>query len=100
MAGMMVIARNSELKIARITLIAIAPTNSPAGPGIKAIGAKVSAVVIVEPRSGSASNRTLRETAAAGLSPSRNAFEVSSTMTIALSISKPNAIINPVTDIW
>jgi hypothetical protein len=34
----------NEAKIARITLVAIEPTNSPAGPGISAIGAKANAV--------------------------------------------------------
>ena len=43
-----------ELPIAKITLTAIEPTNSPAGPGIKAIGAKAKAVVTVDPSNGTA----------------------------------------------
>ena len=98
-AGMIVIAKKNELKIAMMTVIAIAPTNSPAGPGINAIGAKASAVVTVDPNSGQNKCNTLLETAVLGGKPERRCPEVSSTITIALSISKPSAMIRPVTDI-
>ena len=83
-----------------MTLIAIAPTNSPAGPGINAIGANDRQVVSVEPKSGPAKWLTLLPTASPGSAPSCIRSATSSTITIALSISKPRAMISPVTDIW
>ena len=95
----MVIASTNELLIAMITLIAIAPTNSPAGPGISAMGAKAK-----RRRDGRAEQRNgqMSHARAHRLRPAipRRSFSVtSSTITIALSISRPRAMIKPVTDI-
>ena len=72
MAGMMVMARKNELKMAMMTVIAIAPTNSPAGPGINAIGANANAVVSVDPNNGRNKCLTLVETATGGEIPWRS----------------------------
>ena len=92
-------ARKSELKSAKITLIAIVPTNSPTLPGIRAIGAKANVVVRVDPNSGTARWRTVRVIAAEGVIPWCRRSCTSSTMTMALSIKSPKAMIRPVTDI-
>jgi len=83
---MTVIAKNRLLKIAITTLVAIDPTNSPAGPGINAIGANANAVVSVDPNSGSARCLMLAETASLADLPFLILIVISSTMTIALSI--------------
>jgi hypothetical protein len=51
-AGRIVRASSSELDRARITVMPMAETNSPAGPGISTIGMKASTVVKVELVSG------------------------------------------------
>ena len=99
MAGTIVIANANELKIATMTLMAIEPTNSPAGPGIKAIGANANAVVSVEPSNGKNKWLTDLATAAVAFNPIRSFDETSSTTTIALSINSPSAMIRPVIDI-
>ena len=71
-AGTTVIARNSELNNARITLTAIVPTNSPTAPGMRASGMNASAVVTVEPSSGIARCRVLATMADFGFEPSRS----------------------------
>ena len=97
---MIVSARKNELPTARITLRAIGPTNSPAPPGMSAMGAKAMQVVSVEPNSGTARCRTAPDTASAAGAPPARRWRTSSTTTIALSISRPRAMIIPVTDIW
>ena len=86
--------------MASTTLIAMPPTNSPASPGISTMGMNARAVVRVEPPSGTARARTEPPTAASTESPLPSRVRTSSTMTIALSIIRPRAMISPVTDIW
>ena len=86
-AGVIVRARKKELPTARITLRAIGPTNSPAPPGMSAMGAKAMRVVSVEPNSGTARCRTAPDTASAADAPDTRRWRTSSTTTIALSMS-------------
>ena len=85
--------------MAKITLIAIVPTNSPGGPGKVAIGRKAIAVVNVEPSNGTAKCLIPATMEAERLFPASMRQRTSSTITIALSINKPKATIKPVTDI-
>ena len=63
-------------------------------------GAKAMHVVSVEPKSGTARCLTAADTASAAEAPRARRWRTSSTTTIALSMSRPRAMIIPVTDIW
>src|SRR6056297_1221052 len=99
-APVIVSAMTSDNTTANCTLIAIEPTNSPAGPGINEVGAKASTVVKVDPVSGIASRRVVSETALLADMPFATRPRISSQTTMALSINNPKAMINPVMDIW
>jgi hypothetical protein len=82
------------------TASAMEPTKSPAGPGSRIIGMKLSAVVAVEAKSGMVSRPTLSATARDRGAPPRRRRAISSVITMPASTSRPSATIMPVTLIW
>jgi len=99
-AAMMVIEIRKEAPIARITLPPMYPTKSPALPGRRTIGAKASMVVSVEASSGPPRWPMVFDIASRGAMPRSQRLRISSTTTIALSMSSPSAMIMPKIDIW
>ena len=67
----MVKARRNEAVTAKITDTPIMEMNSPAEPGISAIGAKANTVVAVDAKRGAKSVRTALSTAASRSRPRR-----------------------------
>ena len=92
---------NSEPISAITTLMAIGPTKSPMFPSKRKMGIKPNMVVSVEARSGTNRCETLL-----AIAPTRvklgscKLMRISSVITMALSISKPMAMIMPKIDIW
>ena len=85
---------------ASTTEVAIGPTKSPIAPGNRNTGMNPRMVVSVDASSGTNRCDNDKRTASARSIPASSFFFTSSVMTMALSISRPIAMIIPKIDIW
>lgn len=96
-AGVIVTATTKDQTSMMTTAIAMDPTKSPAGPGRRIIGVKLSAVVAVDAKSGMVRRPTAPRTASSRGRPERRRRAISSVITMPASTRRPRATIMPVT---
>ena len=98
--GIIVSARTHEIKSVRVTTENSTPVYSPTADSARRIGKNAAAVVSDAIRSGTLSSLVAPIAAETPLSPAAMRTMIDSETTMALSTSRPRAMMSAASDIW